>query len=64
MFLYGLGGFIGGMILGAVLNGVLLKDVPKEEWRKNRDLKMKYGGLNWLIALAGMVAGLFLSRLN
>ena len=63
VFLYGLGGFIGGLIFGAIVNAMLLKDVPPLEWRKNRDLKLKYGALNWAFAIAGAVIAVSLAKL-
>lgn len=62
MFLYGLGGFIGGMILGAVVNAILLRNVPTKEWRNNRDLKLKYGAINWAFGIAGAILALYLVR--
>ena len=60
---YGFGGFLIGMILGGLLNGYLLRHRPREEWRTNRSLRLKYGALNWLIALAGLVVGLYINRM-
>lgn len=62
MFLYGLGGFIGGMILGAVVNTILLKNVPSTEWRNNRDLKLKYGAINWGFGIAGAVLSVYAAQ--
>lgn len=62
MFLYGLGGFIGGMIVGAVVNAILLKHVPSTEWRSNSALKLKYGALNWGFGMAGACLAVFLAK--
>lgn len=62
MVLYSFIGFVIGMVAGGMLNRHLLRNVPKSEWLNNRDIKMKYGGLNWLIAILGAVAGYYLSK--
>lgn len=63
MFIYGLAGFFAGMIGGAFLNARLLRHVPKADWQK-REIKLKYGALNWLLGLVGAVAAIFLARLG
>lgn len=62
MFLYCLTGFLAGMVAGALLNRFLLRNIPAEQWRTDHDLKMKYGGLNWLIAILGAVIAYFVAR--
>jgi zinc transporter ZupT len=62
MFIYGLFGFIMGMIAGAFLNVRLLRNIPKDQWKK-REVKMKYGALNWLCGFVGMAVALYIVRL-
>jgi uncharacterized membrane protein YfcA len=63
MFIYGLAGFFAGMIIGAWINARLLRNVPKQDWAK-REIKMKYGALNWLFGLIGIFVALYLARLG
>ncbi len=62
MFVYGLVGFLIGMIVGGFINRILLRHVPSAEWRKNRNIKLKYGAFNWLCGLLGLIAALYLAR--
>jgi uncharacterized membrane-anchored protein YhcB (DUF1043 family) len=62
MFLYGFWGFIVGMVLGAMINKRLLKHVPREQWLVNRDLKLRYGALNWAFGLLGLFIALLMVR--
>lgn len=54
MWLYGIGGLVFGFIIGMALNAYLLQDVPKEKYTKDRGLRLKYGLLNWIIAILFM----------
>lgn len=54
MILQALGGFVFGFILGMMLNSYLLRNVPKEKMTGDRSIRLKYGALNWLIALGFM----------
>ena len=58
--MYGLIGFIVGFIAGMIANRYLLRDVSAEEMRKNKDLRLKYGALNWAIAILGLIIGIAL----
>lgn len=58
MWLQGLTGFIIGFIIGMVVNAILLRQVPKSEYMTNKNLRMRYGGLNWFIAILGMIIAL------
>lgn len=59
-----LSGLVIGFIVGMVLNAFLLRNVPKADYLKNKNLRLKYGGLNWIIAFAGMAAALLLEKSN
>ena len=62
MWIYGLSGFIVGFVLGMILNARLLRGIPREKYIKDSNLRLRYGLLNWGIALIGMMAGLYLAR--
>jgi hypothetical protein len=62
MFLTGLIGFIFGMIAGAIVNRYLLRNVPVEQWKTNRDLKLRYGGLNWAFGIAGVFIAIYVVK--
>lgn len=62
MWNYGLAGLVIGFVLGMVVNAILLRNTPKADYLKNKDLRTRYGLLNWAIVLAGMAIGLYLSR--
>lgn len=54
-------GFIGlgiGFVAGLLVNAYLLQDVSKERYLKDKNMRLKYGALNWGIALLGLVMGL------
>ena len=59
--MYGLIGFITGFICGMLINLYLLKDVPREKLR-DKNVRLKYGGLNWGIALLGLAIGIALDQ--
>lgn len=54
----GLTGFIVGFIAGMIVNAYLLRGVSRETYINNKDMRLKYGALNWGIALFGMVIAL------
>lgn len=56
----GLIGFVLGFVFGMAVNAYLLRGIPRDEMRRNKDLRMKYGLLNWGLALLGLVIGLAL----
>lgn len=58
--MYGFFGLIIGFLAGMIVNSFLLKGISSEEMRKNKDLRLKYGTLNWVLALIGMLAGIAL----
>jgi hypothetical protein len=57
MGLYGLTGFIIGFIIGMIINARLLRNVPREKYRTDKSMRLRFGLLNWGIALIGLVAG-------
>lgn len=64
MILLGLGGFVFGFVLGMALNGYLLRDIPPEAYTKDKSIRIKYGLLNWSIAIIFMILMLFIGQLN
>ncbi len=56
----GLIGFVLGFLGGMAVNAYLLRGMPREEMRRNKDLRLKYGALNWGLALLGLLIGLAL----
>jgi hypothetical protein len=48
-------GFIVGFIIGLCVNGVLLRDVPRETYLNDNAMRLRYGILNWLWAVLGAV---------
>ena len=60
VYLFGIGGFIGGFILGQVLLAFLLRGKTREQLLSDKHLKWKYGTLNWLVAAMGCASALML----
>lgn len=60
MWPHGLLGFFIGFVVGVFINWYLLRDVPRDKYLQDRSLRLRYGGLNWGIALLGMIIGLAL----
>ena len=58
MNLYAVAGFVIGFVLGMILNAYLLRNVPRDNYMKDSSLRMRYGLLNWAIAIIGMMIGL------
>lgn len=55
----GILGLVIGFIVGLIVNAILLRRIPKTEYLTNKNLRIKYGALNWGFALLGLVIGLF-----
>jgi len=64
MFLYAVSGLVLGFIAGMILNAILLRKIPMADYLKNRTLRLRYGTLNWIIALLGMGIGMYLANTN
>ena len=62
MWLQGLIGLGIGFAVGMAANLYLLRDLPRDVMRRNRDMRLKYGALNWGIALLGMFIALALAQ--
>ncbi len=60
VYLFGIGGFIGGFVLGQLLLSFLLRHKTREELLSDKALKWKYGTLNWLVAAMGCASALML----
>lgn len=58
MWPFGVTGFVVGFIAGVVANAYLLRGVPREKYLKDRSIRLRYGALNWAIALLGMAIGM------
>jgi ABC-type antimicrobial peptide transport system permease subunit len=61
MWIYGLLGFVIGFIIGMGMNMYLLQEMPREELRRNKDMRFRYGLLNWAVAFIGMFIALTLA---
>lgn len=48
-------GFIVGFIVGMAVNAYLLRGVPRATFLKNKDMRLRYGALNWAIAVFGAI---------
>lgn len=58
-------GFIGlvcGFIFGMGVNAYLLQGMPREQLRTNRNLRMRYGALNWGLAVLGGLIAIVISE--
>lgn len=53
VYVAGVIGFIGGFFAGQMLLMFLLRDVSKEDLLNDPYIKVKYGLLNWIIAILG-----------
>jgi len=53
VYVAGIIGFIGGFVAGQMLLLFLLRNVSKEDLLNDPYIKMKYGILNWVIAIMG-----------
>lgn len=62
MISYGLIGFILGFLAGMGINAYLLQGVPRGEFQRNKSMRLRYGGLNWAIAILGMIIGIALQE--
>lgn len=54
----GLTGFIIGFIAGMIVNAYLLRGVPRETYMNDKNMRLKYGALNWILALFGTIIAL------
>ena len=57
MWIYGAIGFVIGFILGMIVNARLLRGVPKAQITSDKSLRLRFGLLNWGIALLGLAIG-------
>ena len=57
IYAYAFAGFVIGFIVGLVLNRFLLADLSYEEIKENKEIRRKYGLLNWAVALLGALIG-------
>lgn len=64
MIILGLGGFIFGFVMGLILNSYLLRNVPPENYTKDKSIRIKYGLLNWSIAIIFMILMLLIGQNN
>lgn len=46
-------GFIVGFLVGLCVNAYLLRYTPREVYLKDKNMRFRFGLLNWLIALVG-----------
>tara|TARA_R110001592_G_scaffold29350_13_gene106695 strand:- start:179 stop:382 length:204 start_codon:yes stop_codon:yes gene_type:complete len=53
VYVVGIVGFIFGFVAGQMFLLFLLRDVSKEDLLNDPYIKMKYGILNWVIAISG-----------
>ena len=53
VYVAGVIGFIGGFVAGQMLLMFLLRNVSKEDLLNDPYIKVKYGLLNWIIAILG-----------
>ncbi len=60
IYVYGIIGFTLGFSVGQVLLFHILRGVSKEEMLNNKSIQLKYGLLNWLIALLCGYGGIVL----
>ncbi len=60
VYIAGIIGFIGGFVAGQMLLMFLLRDVSKEDLLNDPYIKMKYGILNWIIAIMGSYSTVFM----
>ncbi len=58
IWVYGIGGGIVGFLIGQAVIFHLLKDTPAKEIKGNKDLKIKYGLLNWAFVVVGVLIGI------
>lgn len=56
VYVFGVVGFIVGLIAGQMLLFFLLRNATREDLLNDPYLKWKYGSLNWLIAILGSYA--------
>jgi hypothetical protein len=64
MWIYGLTGFAIGFVLGMITNAYFLRNVPKAKYITDKSMRLRYGLLNWVIALLGFVAGVAIGHLG
>lgn len=64
MWQYGLSGLVIGFIIGMVVNSWLLRGIPRDKMISDKKIRMRYGLLNWGIALFGMVIALAIGQTN
>ncbi len=62
MWLFGISGLVVGFIIGMMLNSYLLRDVPKEKFTNDRSIRLRYGLLNWGVALLFMALMLMIGQ--
>lgn len=53
VYVLGVIGFIGGFIAGQMFLFFLLRNVSKEDMLNDKYIKVKYGLLNWIVAILG-----------
>jgi hypothetical protein len=51
-------GFIGGFMVGQWILMHLLQGIPTNELINNKKLRLKYGIINWLVAIIGGVCSM------
>ncbi len=56
VYVFGFVGFIVGLVLGQMILYFLLRNATREELLNDPYLKWKYGTLNWIIAILGIYA--------
>ena len=47
-----------GFVLGMIANGYLLKGISRDKYINDKSLRLRYGLLNWGVALLGLGLGL------
>jgi hypothetical protein len=62
MGLYALTGFALGFIAGMIANAYLLRDVPRAKYLNDKSMRLRYGSLNWAIALLGMIIAIAIKQ--
>ncbi len=60
VYVFGVLGFIGGFIAGQALLYFMLRNASQEDLLNDPYLKWKYGTLNWIAAIAGSYAFVFM----
>jgi uncharacterized membrane-anchored protein YhcB (DUF1043 family) len=61
-WIVGLAGLIGGFVIGQLVLMRLLKDKTRYDLLHDKDLRLKYGLFNWLIAILACLSSLWMYR--